>query len=67
MYYVDVLCAFEKLSGLKIYLDKSELFCFGEANRVVQELAEIFICQRGQLPMLGIPVHYRKLTISKFN
>jgi hypothetical protein len=26
-----VLCAFEKLSGLKINFHKSEVFCFGEA------------------------------------
>ena len=27
-----ILCAFEKLSGLKINFHKSELFCFGEAK-----------------------------------
>jgi hypothetical protein len=29
-----LLCAFEKLSGLKINFHKSEIFCFGEAKEM---------------------------------
>jgi uncharacterized protein (DUF1786 family) len=29
-----LLCAFEKLSGLKINFQKSELFCYGEAKEM---------------------------------
>jgi hypothetical protein len=28
-----LLCAFEQLSGLKINFHKSEVFCYGDANR----------------------------------
>jgi hypothetical protein len=32
-----LLCAFEKLSGLKINFHKSEMFCFGEAKELENE------------------------------
>jgi hypothetical protein len=59
-----ILSAFEQLSGLKINFHKSELFCFGEANDVINQYAELFGCEQGQFPMtyLGIPIHYRRLT-----
>ena len=59
-----ILSAFEQLSGLKINFHKSELFCFGDAQDVGAQYAEIFGCEQGQFPImyLGIPIHYRKLT-----
>jgi hypothetical protein len=61
-----ILSAFEKLSGLKINFHKSELFCFGEAQDEVTAYADLFGCGQGQFPMryLGIPIHYRRLTIA---
>jgi len=58
-----VLCAFEKLSGLKINFHKSELFCFGETKDRVAEYVELFGCKEGVLPFryLGIPMSARKL------
>ena len=59
-----VLCAFEKLSGLKINFHKSELFCFGEAKEKVGEYVQLFGCQEGSFPFkyLGIPMNYRKIS-----
>ena len=59
-----ILSAFEQLSGLKINFHKSELFCFGEAQDLSAEYAELFGCEHGQFPIryLGIPIHYRRLT-----
>ena len=58
-----LLCAFEDLSGLKINLHKSELFCFGEAAETSQEYADIFGCQIGHFPMkyLGLPLSVKRL------
>jgi hypothetical protein len=58
-----VLCAFEKLSGLKINFHKSELFTFGETKNKVVEYVELFGCKEGALPFkyLGIPMSHRKL------
>jgi hypothetical protein len=39
-----LLCAFEKLSGLKINFYKSEIFCFGEANAMQEQYSSIFGC-----------------------
>jgi hypothetical protein len=59
-----LLCAFEKLSGLKINFHKSELFCFGEAQELIDQYTKLFGCNPGALPMkfLGIPIHYRTLS-----
>jgi hypothetical protein len=59
------LAAFEQLSGIKINFHKSELFCFGEAQDSTASYAELFACGQGQFPIryLGIPIHYRRLTI----
>jgi hypothetical protein len=58
-----LLCAFEKLSGLKINFHKSEIFCFGEAKEMQEQYTSIFGCHEGLYPFkyLGIPMHYRKL------
>jgi hypothetical protein len=59
-----LLCAFEKLSGLKINFRKSEMYCFGEARGLHDEYSAILGCQSGSFPFkcLGIPMHYRKLS-----
>ena len=58
-----ILCIFEQLSRLKINFNKSELFCFGQAQLVEEEYRQLFGCEIGSLPFkyLGIPIHYRKL------
>jgi hypothetical protein len=58
-----LLCAFEKLSGLKINFHKSEIFCFCEAKEMQEQYTSIFGCHEGLYPFkyLGIPMHYRKL------
>ena len=63
-----ILSAFEQLSGLKINFHKSELFCFGEAQDVAAQYAELFGCWQGQFPInyLGIPIHFRRLTIAQW-
>jgi hypothetical protein len=57
-----LLCAFEKLSGLKINFHKSEIFCFGEAKEVQEQYCHIFDCPNGSYPFryLGIHMHYKK-------
>jgi hypothetical protein len=53
-----VLCAFEKLSGLKINFHKSELFGFGDTKERIAEHVDLFGCKEGELPFryLGIPM-----------
>lgn len=55
-----VLCAFEKLAGLKINFHKTELFCFGEAKEKVKDFVQLFGCKEGTLPFkyLGIPMSH---------
>jgi hypothetical protein len=59
-----LLCAFEQVSGLKINFHKNELFCFGEAQYVADQYAEMFGCVSGDFPLkyLEIPIHFRKLS-----
>jgi hypothetical protein len=59
-----VLCAFEKLSGLKINFHKSELFGFGETKERIAECVDLFGCKEGELPFryLGIPMNHRKIS-----
>jgi hypothetical protein len=58
-----LLCAFEQLSGLKLNFSKSEMFCYGNANKPGREYSKMFGCEMGTLPFryLGIPMHHRKL------
>jgi hypothetical protein len=58
-----LLCAFEKLLGLKINFHKSEIFCFGEAKDMHDAYSSIFGCQCGTYPFkyLGIPMHCKRL------
>jgi hypothetical protein len=41
-----VLCAFKKLSSLKINFHKNELFCMGEAKELVTTYTQLFSCQQ---------------------
>jgi hypothetical protein len=58
-----ILCIFEQLLTLKINFHKSEIFCFGKVNDVLEEYKHIFGCEGGSLPFkyLGNSIHYRKL------
>jgi hypothetical protein len=62
------LVVFEQLSGLKINFHKSELFCFDEAQDFATLYAELFGYGQGRFPIryLGIPIHYRQLTIAEW-
>jgi hypothetical protein len=44
-----ILSSFEQLFGLKINFHKSELFCFGEAQDVVNAYTDLFGCGQGEL------------------
>jgi hypothetical protein len=59
-----LLCAFERLSGLKINFHKSELFCYGDAKQMECQYTELFGCDLGQFPFryLGIPMHHKRIT-----
>ncbi|WVZ88012.1 hypothetical protein U9M48_034574, partial [Paspalum notatum var. saurae] len=48
-----ILCAFEKLSGLKINFHKSELFCYGEVKDFAEQYSEIFGCDHFQKKLSG--------------
>jgi hypothetical protein len=52
-----ILCIFEQLSGLKIIIHKSEIFCFGKAKDMEDRCRIIFSCEVGDLTFryLGIP------------
>ena len=58
-----VLCALEKLSGLKINFHKSELICFGNAKRKSERYMQVFSCKEGSMPFkyLGILMSHQKL------
>ncbi|WVZ54783.1 hypothetical protein U9M48_005532 [Paspalum notatum var. saurae] len=58
-----ILCAFEQVSGLKINIHKSQLFCFGPAQNSIDQYTNIFGCKTSDFPLcyLGIPIHYKKL------
>jgi hypothetical protein len=61
-----ILILFEKMSGLKINFQKSEVYCFGNANN--HPYAEIFTCPIKNLPMsyLGVPIDHKTLSISQW-
>jgi hypothetical protein len=42
-----LLCAFEKLSGIKINFHKTEMYCFGEAKEAHDQYSAIFGCRGG--------------------
>jgi hypothetical protein len=53
-----VLYMFEKMSGLKINFDKSEVILIGGDNALASQFADLFNCQVGLFPMqyLGVPI-----------
>jgi hypothetical protein len=59
-----LLCAFEKLSGLKINFHKSELFCYGESKEMECQYTDLFACGLGKCPFryLGIPMHHKRIS-----
>jgi hypothetical protein len=63
-----ILILFEKMSGLKINFQKSEVYCFGNANNNKDAYAEIFTCPIKNLPMsyLGVPIDHKKLSNSQW-
>jgi hypothetical protein len=58
-----LLTVFEHLSGLKINIHKSELFCYGEAKEAEHEYRNIFGCPVGEAPFhyLGILMHHTRI------
>jgi hypothetical protein len=46
-----LLCAFEQALGLKIVFHKNELFCFGQAQEVVEQHTYLFVYQEGVFPL----------------
>jgi hypothetical protein len=44
-----VLCTFEKLSDLKIFFHKSELFGFGETKEKIAQYVDLFGCKEGEI------------------
>jgi hypothetical protein len=59
-----LLCAFERLSGLKINFHKSELFCYGDAKQMESQYTELFGCDLGQYPFryLRILMNHKRIT-----
>jgi hypothetical protein len=57
------LCIFEQLSGLKINFHKSEIFCFGKAEKEEHVYRRFVCCGSGSLSLryLGVPIHHRRL------
>lgn len=58
-----LLSVFEQLSGLKINIHESKMFCYGAAKEWELKYSEIFECDIGALPLRysGIPMHHRKI------
>ena len=52
---------FEQARNMKFH--KSEVYCFGDAQDVLEQYTQLFGCKSGEFPMtyLGIPIHFRKL------
>jgi hypothetical protein len=61
-----LLCAFEKLSGLKINFHKNVLFCYRQAKQMEGRYTKLFGCDMGQYPFkyLRIPKHHKKISNS---
>jgi hypothetical protein len=58
-----LLCAFEKLSGLKINFHKNELFCYGEVKEMEDQYTKLFSRGLDKYPFryLGIPMHHKRI------
>jgi hypothetical protein len=61
-----ILILFERMSGIKINFQKSEAYCFGNANNNKEAYAEIFTCPIKDLPMsyLGVTIDHKPLNIA---
>jgi hypothetical protein len=59
-----LLCAFEKLTGLKINFHKSELFFYGEVKEMEGQYTKLFSCGMGKYTFryLGIPMHHKRIS-----
>jgi hypothetical protein len=64
-----LLIGFENLSGMKINYSKYEMVPLNLCEAEGQYLASLFICSLGTLPInyLGIPLHWKKLSVSDWN
>ena len=64
-----LLCAFEKLSRLKINFHKSEIFCYGAAKEMQDFYTDLFGCNAWEylFRYLGIPMHHRQLLNSEWH
>ena len=60
----SILIWFEQLSGMRINFHKSELIPMNVEPEAVHNLAHLFSCPVGTLPIkyLGVPLHYGKLS-----
>ena len=60
----SILIWFEQLSGMRINFHKSELIPMNVEPESVHNLAHLFSCPIGALPIkyLGVPLHYEKLS-----
>ena len=58
-----LLACFEKLSGMKINYNKSDLITMGASEEEKTALARFFCCNIGDFPIkyLGVPLHFTKL------
>lgn len=54
---------YERMTGMKINYDKSDLLTIGIEEERVNEVAKIFCCKVGGFPIkyLGVPLHHSKL------
>jgi hypothetical protein len=59
-----LLCAFEKLTGLKINFHKSGLFFYGEVKEMEGQYTKLFSCGMVKYPFryLGIPMHHKRIS-----
>jgi hypothetical protein len=59
-----LLCAFKKLSRLKINFHKSEVFYYGEAKKMEAHYTNLFGCGLGQYSFryVGILMHHKKIS-----
>lgn len=58
-----ILTIFEKMSGMRVNCNKSEIISLNLAHQDLQNIAEAFGCPVGTFPIkyVGVPLHYEKL------
>jgi len=64
-----LLICYEKMTGMKINYDKSDMLTIGVEEDRINELAKIFCCKKGDFPIkyLGVPLHFTKLRKEDFD